>query len=702
MRNCYVLFISLFLLLVCANTIVAGSRITPTDDTYVYSDNTIRGMEETFKTYHSTSGNQFRRISFLKFDVSSLSPFIESVKLRLYTNGVTAGGDKAHQFDLYPVLLDSWSEDDITFTNYKEKVGEDVASPLLASYVISAGQAFSPQYIEFSDSKLTQAVKEAVESGNRYISLRMREKNVVKNGSNAVIVEFHSKEHESGFSPEIVVEEQDTEIYKASDIRFNGVTINNFLDDKYHYSVRLPWNETNIPVITATAKYAEASVSVKQASSLTGNESERTASVTITNAGKSIKYSILFELLPPPTDATLVNLKSDGKEIEFFNKDKYEYTVYLPYSENTTPQVDAETNDPNATLIITQAEKINPSDSKEARTAIIVVKSANDEVSKTYKVIFEQLPELDIILAIGQSNMAGRAPFANEMKDMKDIFLLTPDNGMEISSNPMNKYSNIRKDLSIQGLGPSYTCALKLQDYVSKKIAFIVNAQGGSAISAWNQPGKSNYDATIKRAKEAQKFGKIRAIIWHQGESDKGQAAADNYVSYKNSMTKMVNHFRTDLNEPDLYFVCGELSQNEDRKEFNEEVIQKVSTYITNADFITTTGTALLSDGIHFNAESVKVLGERYADKIIHKLYSTVSIEKIPEYNSHPYITLDSMGLKINNIEKDTTYSVFNISGILLKQSNINTDSYIFLHKGLYFVTLSQKEYKNTERIIIP
>ena len=47
--------------------------------------------------------------------------------------------------------------------------------------------------------------------------------------------------------------------------------------------------------------------------------------------------------------------------------------------------------------------------------------------------------------------------------------------------------------------------------------SFVVNAQGGSALSTWYQPGKSNYDATIKRAKEAQRFGKFRAIIWHQG-----------------------------------------------------------------------------------------------------------------------------------------------------------------------------------------
>ena len=701
MKNAYS-FLTLLIFLLCTCTTHAEKKLTPIDDTYVYSNNTIRGMEETFKTYHSTSGNQFRRVSFLKFEIATLSPFIESAKLRLYTDGFSAGGDKAHQFDLYPVTIDSWSEDDITFNNYKEKVGEDVASPILASYIVAAGQALSPQYIEFSGNNLTQLITEAVASGKRYISFRLREKNVVKNGANAVIVDFHSKEHSSGFSPELVVEERNTELYRLSDIKMDNSNLVDFSEEKYHYTVRLPWDATIIPTISATAKYTEASVSIKQATSLTATENERTAAITVTNSGESIKYSVLFELLPPPTDASLLNIQFGEKDIEFFAPNKYTYTVYLPYSEDLIPQITATTNDPNASYQITQATKIKPTESEALRTATITTTSANSEVKETYKIIFEQLPELDIIIAIGQSNMAGRAPFAAYQDPMKDIFLLTPENGMEVSSNPMNKYSNIRKDLSIQGLSPTYTCALDVQKFTKNKIAFVVNAQGGSAISAWNQPGKSNYDATIKRAKEAQKYGKIRAIIWHQGESDKGQAANDNYVAYKSNLAKMVNHFRTDLNEPDLYFVCGELSQNEDRKEFNEEVIQKVSTFINNADFISTEGTYLLADNIHFDAASVKVMGERYATKLIGKLYSTTSSINQNKKNKKPFITAINGGIKVNNTDKKTNCVIYNISGVAIEKNVIEADEYIPLEKGFYLVTLHQNDYVKTEKVIIP
>lgn len=697
MKNTYLFFILCCLL--CTGTLPAQKKLTPTDDTYVYSDGTIRGMETLLKTYHSTAGSQYRRISFLKFDISTLSPFLESVKLRLYTNGFLAGGDNAHQFDLYPVNINSWAEDDITFLNYKEKVGDDV-NTLLASFSVAAGEAFSAQYIEFSGANLTQMVTDSVAAGKRYISFRLREKNVVKNGANAVIVEFHSKEHESGFSPELLVAERDTELYKAGAINMDGQLLDGFSEDTYYYNVRLSWDETSIPEISATAKYPEGSVIVKQAVSLTGSEDQRMAVVTITNGGVSISYKILFDLLPPPTDASLANIFLNGESLEFFSAGKFEYLVYLPYSENTVPVVSAETNDPNASAQVTQASEIVASSDVAARTATIAVKSANNEVDEIYSIVFEQLPELDIVLAIGQSNMAGRAPFSDVADPMEDIFLLTPEGGMEISSNPMNKYSNVRKDLSVQGLGPSYTCALKLQQYLNRKIGFVVNAQGGSSILSWYQPGKSNYDATIIRAKEAWKYGKIKAVIWHQGESDKGSAADDNYVKYKSNLASLVNNLRTDLNEPDLYFVCGELSQLDDRKEFNAEVIQKVASYITDADYVSTEGTSLLSDGTHFDASSVKLLGERYAEKLIEKVFFTTSLkEAVDKKNNIPLISIDDNRVKLSEVTARTEYQIFDLFGRVIEKGITEADCYIALNKGFYLITLCQGDCTYTRKI---
>jgi len=695
----FFLGINLGLNLISAQTV--SKTLYPVDDTYTYSDNTIRGMESLLKTYHSTAGSQFRRISFLKFDISALSPFVQSVKLRLYSNGFAAGGDNAHQFDLYPVTLNTWAEDDVTFLNFTQKLGADVNSPLLASYILPAGQALPAQYIEFSGANLLKYVADSLVAGKRYISLRMREKNVVKVGTTAVIVEFHSKENSSGLAPELVVEEKDVEQLKASDIKVNNVSVSGFSENKYRYTITQPWNATIVPDVSATAKYAASSVSVTQAVSLTGTEADRTAKVNIRQGTDILTYSVVFELLPPPTDARLSEITVDGKPLEFFDKNKENYTLYLPYSHNTVPTVTAQTYDPNASVLVVAANSILNTESELSRTTTLNVTSANGTETKTYRVIFHKLPELDMVLAIGQSNMSGRAPYSDVAGPMENVFLLTPAGEMEISANPMNKYSNIRKDLSVQALGPSYTCALNLQSHLNKPVGFIVNAQGGSSITSWYQPGKSNYDATIIRAKEAQRFGKIKAIIWHQGSSDNSAGLLDNFASYKTNLSKMVQNFRTDLYEPNLFFVLGELSEREEFDQFTATVVQPVASYITNSDYIVTDGTSLLPDGIHFDAPSAKLLGERYAEKIIQHVYSTTSNPMLKK-NDLPILIKTDEGIKVENGNIFVQYRINDVAGRMLKSGNLqpNQSSEISLSKGIYLISYIQTNTMQTIKLI--
>jgi len=228
----------------------------------------------------------------------------------------------------------------------------------------------------------------------------------------------------------------------------------------------------------------------------------------------------------------------------------------------------------------------------------------------------KSLEPLDIILAIGQSNMAGRAPIT-DFSIVPNVYLFNADDNFEPASQPFNKHSNIRKGLKIQGVSPSFNCMLALESALNKPLGLLMNAQGGSSIQLWNSAGKTNYDATMKRAKEAQKHGRITAIIWNQGSTDNKDALADNFQEYKAKLKEMVLNFRKDLNEPELPFICGELSERPDFKEFNKEVIQKVKDYIPFSDYVNSEGTKLLEDNIHFDAESANKMGARYAEKVL-------------------------------------------------------------------------------------
>lgn len=289
---------------------------------------------------------------------------------------------------------------------------------------------------------------------------------------------------------------------------------------------------------------------------------------------------------------------------------------YFKYQDNdpTAKNVDPSNTDANKGIVNNNYEYYKPlmklmkelNDNKYNLIAFLESESAR----------IKALEPLDIIFAIGQSNMAGRAPI-DDYSILPEVYLLNADGNFEPASQPLNKYSNIRKELAMQGISPARNCMLSLQKLLNKPLGLVLNAQGGSSIRVWFKPGKVNYDAALLRAKEAQKHGKIKAIIWHQGSTDYKEASKDNFVTYKAKLKEMVESFRKDLNEPELPFICGELSEREGFIAFNKEVIQKVKEYIPFSDFITSDETNLLEDNIHFDAESSNTLGNRYAEKLL-------------------------------------------------------------------------------------
>lgn len=68
---------------------------------------------------------------------------------------------------------------------------------------------------------------------------------------------------------------------------------------------------------------------------------------------------------------------------------------------------------------------------------------------------------------------------------------------------------------------------------------------GGSSIRSWVKNAKQSggyYDEAIRRAKEAMKYGTLKAIIWHQGEADCHHPEA-----YKEKIIQLMTDLRNDL-----------------------------------------------------------------------------------------------------------------------------------------------------------
>lgn len=220
--------------------------------------------------------------------------------------------------------------------------------------------------------------------------------------------------------------------------------------------------------------------------------------------------------------------------------------------------------------------------------------------------------KMHIFLLIGQSNMAGRAQIeAQDSTALPRVYLLNDKDKWEIAKNPLNKYSTIRKKLSMQRLGPGYSFAQRLSQIFPKwKIGLIVNARGGTGIMQW-QKGTPFYNDAVRRTKIAMRSGKLEAIIWHQGEHDEGQAD-----SYLPKLKQLISDLRADFGCDSLPFIAGQVGQFRQTGESINRVIAQLPKIVPFTDYASSEGLTDLGDKTHFNSESQRIFGKRYAEKV--------------------------------------------------------------------------------------
>lgn len=213
---------------------------------------------------------------------------------------------------------------------------------------------------------------------------------------------------------------------------------------------------------------------------------------------------------------------------------------------------------------------------------------------------------LDVYLLIGQSNMAGRAAIEDRDKaPLERCFLLNASDQWEPATNPLNRYSTIRKSLGMQKLGPGWTFAGKMLKSDPKlSLGLVVNAKGGTKIEQWAKGAKFYGDA-VRRAKAAQSAGGVlKGILWHQGEGNRDDG------EYLTKLTKLVEDFRKDLKAPKLLFVVGQIAG---KGRVNGH-LAKLPKALPLTGCASTKG---LKPAVHFDAPDMRTLGQRYADEVI-------------------------------------------------------------------------------------
>jgi hypothetical protein len=143
-------------------------------------------------------------------------------------------------------------------------------------------------------------------------------------------------------------------------------------------------------------------------------------------------------------------------------------------------------------------------------------------------------------------------------------------------------------------------------------IGLIPAAFGGTSLDEWKVSGEL-YKNAVARAREAMKSGKLRGILWHQGEADSGKEEL--VLSYRKRFAAMIKQLREDLGAPDLPVVVGELGEFRDvplNQQINEQ-LTLIPFTVAHSAFVSSAGLKEKGDKTHFDAASQREFGRRYA-----------------------------------------------------------------------------------------
>jgi hypothetical protein len=256
-----------------------------------------------------------------------------------------------------------------------------------------------------------------------------------------------------------------------------------------------------------------------------------------------------------------------------------------------------------------------------------------------------------LVLLAGQSNMAGRGVAGpDDLTEIPNVLMIRPDfkwqpaiepitkdrrfigtfqaSGEKIISNDPFETVLPIGDQQVVGVGLGRTFGrLLAENNPGKTVGLIPSAVGGTSIAAWmpggvddHDPDNFPYDTAVKKAREAQKSGRIVAVLWHQGETDAQRKTPD----YTEKLRMVVHNFRRDLQlGDDIPFIAGDMASfyRDDIKENIGIVDQALATLAREEPsfrYVPTKDMNHRGDNLHFDTDSLHKLGERYFNAYRH------------------------------------------------------------------------------------
>lgn len=216
----------------------------------------------------------------------------------------------------------------------------------------------------------------------------------------------------------------------------------------------------------------------------------------------------------------------------------------------------------------------------------------------------------------GQSNMAGRGLIeAQDTITNKQIFAIDELGELILAKEPIHFY---QPTLSGLDCGLSFGNVIIKNTPANINVLLIPTAIGGSSIEQWIQDETHRNVKLLSNFKEkvelGKKYGEIKAILWHQGESN---ANSTGILGYNNNLEILLSTFRNIIDNQSLPILIGELgsfsNNNEHYWQTINSIINEYSNYDIYSRVILTSDLEDKGDKIHFNSSGQRKMGERFA-----------------------------------------------------------------------------------------
>lgn len=221
--------------------------------------------------------------------------------------------------------------------------------------------------------------------------------------------------------------------------------------------------------------------------------------------------------------------------------------------------------------------------------------------------------QMDSVLMIGQSNMAGRGDIADVAPIRNPRCFMLRNGRWQPMREPINPDRPIFEGRYRSGVSLGASFADSYARHFERNVGMIPCADGGTAMAEW-MPGSLLYDHAVLQTKLAQRTSELKAVIWHQGESDSHDPQL--VETYAQRFLTMIGQLRREVGEVPV--ILGQLHPGIVAQVPAAQVgrmngiFEEISLQLPGCAVAKAEDLRLRSDNLHFDAASCRELGNRY------------------------------------------------------------------------------------------